>query len=289
MARTTASAFPRSPRGPFRRPGPGHWVIVAALSLTLVGCGASGGTAAERPAEESLGGLTVSPQNDDLVVGGNRVSLVLQQGPTTDVLGARATVEVVAAGAVQQRLSLGFVGADYPGLPVYVAEIGFAHAGEYLLVVHAVLASGKPDHGRAFIHVSQRSTELSVGQRMPPIRQPLAGGQAVGAVDSGVPPDPWHDVTVADALNRHQPLLVYVGEPGRCLTRACGDTITVLRRLCATYCGRVQFIHVEVHYPAGSDTYNLGYLAFHLTQEQPWVYLVTAAGVVSDRFEGRRS
>ena len=264
-----------------------------AIAVVAAACGSTG-TAPVTPAPAAPGSLMISPQNDHLTAGRNRLSLVIQDHAQLPILGAAATVEVRSDPATQGRTTpLSFVGADFSDLPIYTGLITLPHAGSWLLLVHVQLASGAHDAGQAFVTaeavapMGAASTQLQVGDRMPAIAQPVVGpGVTLSSVDSGIPPDTWHDTTVATGLNAHRPMLVYVGEPGRCLTKTCGDMIVVLQRLCTSVCTRMLFEHIEVHNPADSAAFSPAWLPFHLAQEQPWVFLVNADGVIADAFEG---
>ena len=80
-------------------------------------------------------------------------------------------------------------------------------------------------------------------------------------------------------------MVLYIGEPGRCVSQTCGPTVQVLEQIYPQYQDRILFEHIEVHYPAQANSFNPIYAAFGLTSE-PWVYFVNSQGVVSDRFEG---
>jgi len=135
--------------------------------------------------------------------------------------------------------------------------------------------------------VTTRSPELPIGFKFPPLKQPVAAdvGGKLAMLDSGVPPDAWHTATVADGLAQHRPMIVYFGQPGRCASQTCGPTITVLQELCKTYCDKLLFEHIEVHFPASADGYNPAFTQMGF-QSEPWVYFVNSNGIVADRYEG---
>jgi hypothetical protein len=129
---------------------------------------------------------------------------------------------------------------------------------------------------------------------VPPVQQKVVTDPGVNLpmVDSGVPPDTWHDVTVAQALAAHRPMVLYFGEPGYCPSKTCGPTVAILKQLCTRYCTQFSFQHIEDDYPPGPAFVqpnalpnNPAFNAFGLRSD-PWVYFVNSAGVVTDRFEG---
>jgi hypothetical protein len=61
-----------------------------------------------------------------------------------------------------------------------------------------------------------------------------------------LPPDPFHDMTIADAAVSGKPSVVLFGTPAFCETRTCGPVMeTVMLGLSEQYADRVNFIHVE--------------------------------------------
>ncbi len=269
--------------------------LVGALALTLLAaaCGSSGGDAGAG-AGAGAGGSTgtaaaqldVQPQNSTLLVGENRLGIALLQGKQP-VLDAAATVAVASGSTTIETAKLEFAGHEYKDIPYYLTAVSFPRQGVYHLTVDATLHNGSTAQGSVAVEVTIHSPEPPIGFQMPALKQPIAGdaGGDLSKLDSGVPPDNWHTMTVAQGLAQHRPMVVYFGQPGRCATQTCGPTITVLQKLCTTYCDKLLFEHVEVHYPAQADAINPAFTAMGF-QSEPWTYFVNAQGVIADRFEG---
>ena len=255
------------------------------VALLLAACG-SPSSAAPAPSAGAVQQLTVTPQNSTLLVGENRLGIALSQG-RQPVLGAVASLAVWAGKTIVETEELEFAGHEYKDIPYYLTAVSFPHQGTYVLVVEATLHGGAAARGSANVLVTIHSPEPPIGFKMPALKQPIAGdvGGNLAKLDSGVPPDPWHTATVADGLAQHRPMIVYFGQPGRCATETCGPTITVLQELCKSYCDKLLFEHVEVHYPADGDPTNPAFTQMGF-QSEPWVYFVNAQGVIADRFEG---
>lgn len=254
-----------------------------AFALLAVACGS---TASSSTAAGGSASLTVSPQNSTLLVGENRLGIALTQGKAP-VLDAVATLTVRSGNATVETAKLEFAGHEYKDIPYYLTAVSFPRQGVYHLAVAATLRGGGSAQGAADVLVTTKSPELPVGFKIPALAQPIAGdvGGDLSKLDSGVPPDPWHTMTVAQALAQHRPMVLYFGEPGRCATQTCGPTVTVLEELCKTYCDRMSFQHIEVHYPASADATNPAFAQMGF-QSEPWTYFVNAQGMVADRFEG---
>lgn len=254
------------------------------LALLVAACGSSAG--ANGSANTAARQLTVAPQNSTLLVGENRLGIALTQGKQP-VLDANATVAVRSGNRTVETVKLEFAGHEYKDIPYYLTAVSFPQQGVYHLTVDATLSNGQSASGAVDVLVTTHSPEPPVGFKMPPLKQPIAtdAGGDVAKLDSGVPPDAWHTATVADGLAQHRPMIVYFGQPGRCATETCGPTITVLEKLCTTYCDKLLFEHVEVHYPASADATNPAFAQMGF-QSEPWTYFVNAQGVIADRFEG---
>jgi hypothetical protein len=234
--------------------------------------------------------LTVQPQNSSLVVGVNRISIALldqQQNPVT----ATGVTLMLVTPAHQQLPTrpLENISAAYGGIPIYVGIEQFTAPGQYQYQVQGTAAGGGPVSGQAFVTVTDRGPELAVGTTVPALEQKVLtdAGVTISQVDSGVPPDTWHDQTIAGALAAHRPMVLFFGQPGFCPSKTCGPTVSILKQLCTQYCSQFSFQHIEVDFPASVAQVfnNPAFRAFGL-QTDPWVYFVNAGGVIADRFEG---
>lgn len=257
-------------------------LLMLTLLLALAGCGT-----APTAATPSVGFLQISPQNSALLIGVNRLSVAIMDRQNHPILDASATVEFAQPDGSQESEPLQAISRQYGGIPVYIGVVRFAATGQYRLVVRITQRDGSTDSGQAFVAVSSTSHELPLGLPMPALRQRVSrdvGGQ-LSQIDSGVPPDPFHTYTVAEDLAAHRPMALYFGEPGRCPSATCGPTIQILEQLASTYGKQLDIEHIEIHDPADSNASNPAYVQLGLTSE-PWIYFVTAAGRVADRFEG---
>ncbi len=274
----------------------GVLILGAMLTISVSGCGGGVEVCAAGNCAPSPGGtLNVQPQNSTLLVGINRISIALLNGQSTPVTAGNVSVNIVGpAGASVGTRPLENIAPIYGGIPVYVGIASFPTAGRYDYLVSGKDAGGASISGNAFVNVVAQGPELAVGMSVPPVSQRVVTqpGVTLSQVDSGVPPDTWHDVTVAQALATHRPMVLYFGEPGYCPSKTCGPTIAILKQLCAQFCSQFAFQHIEDDIPPGPAFVqpnalpnNPAFLAFGLRSD-PWVYFVNDRGVVSDRFEG---
>jgi hypothetical protein len=260
-------------------------VFAVLAALTSAACGTT--TDAGVPSPENL---NVQPQNSTLLVGVNRISIALLDGHANPVTAGHVSVNILdAAGASAGSRPLQDIAPVYGEIPVYVGIADFPRAGQYDFVVSGTSSSGGSITGHAFVTVATAGPELAVGQHVPALHQAVLTdpGVTISMVDSGVPPDVWHDQTIAGALAAHRPMVLFFGQPGYCPSKTCGPTVAILKQLCATACSQFSFQHIETDFPASANQVfnNPAFRAFGL-QTDPWVYFVNSAGVVTDRFEG---
>jgi hypothetical protein len=267
----------------------------AVVVLPVSGCGGGSEVCVAAGCGQRAVMLNVQPQNSTLLVGVNRISIALLNGQATPVTAANVSVKIVgpSSSTVGTR-PLENIALVYGGVPVYVGIADFPSAGQYDYLVNGTDSTGTPVTGNAYVRVVAKGPELAVGMTVPPVRQKVVTdpGVTLSMVDSGVPPDTWHDVTVAQALAAHKPMVLYFGEPGYCPSKTCGPTIAILKQLCSQYCTQFSFQHIEDDIPPGpafvqpnAFPNNPAFLAFGLRSD-PWVYFVNSASVVTDRFEG---
>lgn len=260
---------------------------IAVIATTLLAAACGGGSATSTGSGGTAPvNLTVTPQNSTLLVGENRLGIALGAGKQP-VLGATATVTVQSGSSTIETEKLEFAGHEYKDIPYYLGAVAFPHQGVYTLRINATLRSGQAAQGVVNVIVTTHSPEPPIGFHMPALHQPTTTdvNGDLTKIDSGVPPDDWHTTTVADGLAQHKPMVLYFGNPGRCATRTCGPTVKVLQELCTTYCSKLLFEHIEVHYPASADATNPAFAQMGFESE-PWTYFVNAQGVIADRFEG---
>jgi len=262
-------------------------VVAVLAALTSAACGTVTDAGTGAPALENL---NVQPQNSTLLVGVNRISIALLDGHANPVTAGHVSVNILdAAGASAESRPLEDIAPVYGEIPVYVGIADFPKAGQYDFVVSGTSSSGSSITGHAFVTVAASGPELAVGQHVPALHQAVLTdpGVTISMVDSGVPPDVWHDQTIAGALAAHKPMVLFFGQPGYCPSKTCGPTVAILKQLCATECSQFSFQHIETDFPASANQVfnNPAFRAFGL-QTDPWVYLVNSAGVITDRFEG---
>jgi hypothetical protein len=178
--------------------------------------------------------------------------------------------------------------AEDPGdvKAVYHADVPLPRVGRwYVLVVTRV--GGRMLGASATVEVAGRSATPAVGAPAPRIDTPTvasAGGD-VERIDTRIPPDDMHKVSLKDVLGK-RPVALLFATPALCQSRVCGPVVDVAAQLEAAYGSRIAFIHNEVY--ADNDP-NKGMRpqlkAFGLKTE-PWLFAIDRRGRVVARLEG---
>ena len=132
-------------------------------------------------------------------------------------------------------------------IAVYVANVSFDEAGDWGVEIAADVDGQAVGPFRLAFTVLPPEQVLSIGDPAPRTRQRIAADVAdVSEIDTMQPPDPFHDVTIQDAISSGRPLVVLFGTPAFCETTTCAPVMnTVMIPLYEQYGDQAQFIHVE--------------------------------------------
>ena len=288
--------------------------VVTAATALLVSCGGSNANGdVNFPTVVTLGKGDLFPSilNHSLGVGPNRVSIGLTDRDDHNVLDASVHVRFYDLNgnkpAMKSESDAAFVPVALSYIDeqagnvrtpvgrdgVYVANTSFDEAGQWGVAV-IVTRNGKTEKPIPFrFDVLDRTAEPAVGDPAPPSRQAtLADVSDITDIDSSYPPRPsMHDMTVADALAKHEPVLLAFATPAFCETRTCAPVMdTIVDPLSAQYAGRVIFIHIEPYVlkdlrASGAQVPVAATQEWRL-QDEPWLFVIDRNGNVAAKFEG---
>lgn len=130
---------------------------------------------------------------------------------------------------------------------VYVSNVEFDEVGDWAVEI-AGSANGETIGPITLpVKVLPRDQVLNIGDPAPRTRQKIASDVAdISEIDSMRPPDPFHAMTIADAVSSGRPTVLFFGTPAFCKTRTCAPVMeTVMFPLYEMYGSRANFIHVE--------------------------------------------
>jgi hypothetical protein len=142
----------------------------------------------------------------------------------------------------------------------------------------------------AAFQIDAKAPAPMVGGRAIATQSPTtANAHGVDPICTRTPPCSMHQLTIADALNAHKPLVVTFATPRYCKSRTCGPTVDLVEDQKKRAGDKVNFVHVEIYRNAqvaltpngDSPTYAEWKLA-----TEPWTYFIGANGVVKDRWLG---
>ena len=147
----------------------------------------------------------------------------------------------------------------------------------------------------ARIEVKETSATPAVGSPAPRSESKTALDAArLTDITTDPKPDPdLYRLSVAEALNGSEPLLVTFATPAYCRTATCGPQMNIVKELKDKYSDRMNFIHVEVYdNPAEIREQGIGAartapaLAEWGLPSEPWTFVVDGDGIVRAKYEG---
>ena len=144
--------------------------------------------------------------------------------------------------------------------------------------------------GLAF-EVKTETSAPDIGDQVPPSRNlTVHDVDNIEEIDTHVPPDDMHDLSVVQALEQGKPFVVVFSTPMFCVSRMCGPVTDVAIQLQGRYGGQVSFIHIEpwdLAIARGEGRL----VQIDIAKEwnlptEPWIFVVNEQGRVASRFEG---
>ncbi|MXY20209.1 MAG: hypothetical protein F4Y49_02610 [Dehalococcoidia bacterium] len=273
--------------------------LALALALVLVAC-TSDSTPAPTPTSSPSDTARITLASTDLAVGDNRVVFALIQPGSGAVKDAQVEVQTFflsgsTPNAAVQTAPTSF--HEWPGgtAGVYRASLNFEGAGDWGLGVAATLPDGSGLNVGARITVKQTSSTPAIGSPAPQSESKTASdAPQLTDITTDPKPDPdLYQISIADAIDRSEPLLVTFATPAYCRTATCGPQMSIVKALKDKYVARMNFIHVEIYdNPAEirEKGISVARTAPTLTEwglpSEPWTFVIDDAGIVRAKYEG---
>ena len=167
--------------------------------------------------------------------------------------------------------------------PYYLVKTQFAAPGAYALQADV--------GGRAAVAAVQvldpsQDPAPKPGDRLLSVPTPTAANsQGVDPICTRDPVCPLHEVSLDAALGQGTPLAVLFATPAFCQTATCGPVLDVLLSAREGFADRVTFVHVEIFKDRDAKETAPAVQAYKL-QNEPWLFLAGADGVVRERLAG---
>lgn len=216
--------------------------------------------------EQAYSGVVVTTEH---VVGENRFSVgVIDNAESAPIGGADVDLrffKVSADGQGELRseaaadevsMQRGYIDEETGELvasgeiSVYVAYAEFDEAGDWGVEITGTVDGNEIGAITLGFQVQEPDAVLSVGDPAPKSKQALASDvDDTSEIDSMVPPDPMHDLTIEDAVTSGSPSVILFGTPAFCETQTCGPIMqAVMLPLYEQYREQANFIHVEPYF-----------------------------------------
>jgi hypothetical protein len=171
---------------------------------------------------------------------------------------------------------------------VYTATLPFTSAGPYL--VSAVVKFGRDQVATspAQIRVTDDPSVPSVGDRAIRVHTPTVESVAgdLEKIDTRIPPDSMHEVDLADALDRHRPVILLFSTPALCESRVCGPVTDVAEQVKAEYGDHADFIHMEIYTENDLNKGLRPQVRAWGLQNEPFLFAIDRRGRIVDRLDG---
>jgi len=273
------------------RPGA---VSLGLITLLAAACAPSSREGAPTPAaaQERAAGLQAVLVSSQLLVGRQRLVIGVLDAKTP-INDAQVRVRVYRGSPndpLASEADAPFKGDGLEGRGGYVAYVSFGALGPWVAEIAARKAGGPVSISRMPVSVATTGSVPGPGQPAPRSRNLRRGDVPdLSIIDSGVPPDDMHELSIADAIAQQRPALIVFATPAFCTSAMCGPEVHAVQQLEADYRARVAFIHVEIYRDFKPDPSKMSVtptvLEWHL-QTDPWVFLVDPGGTVRYAFEG---
>jgi hypothetical protein len=255
-------------------------LALAALSVSAAACSGGGPFPAD---------AFIVSGNTDLAVGTERIAVAVR-GPTGERLSdpdvgmtLRAWPEGREDLAVSAPAHFTWAIPDVSGM--YLGWLTFDRPGVWEI-------EATPDGADPLpllpVSVGEEASTPAPGDPAPPSQTVTAADAPLAEITTDTDPDPrFYELSIAEAVTSGRPSVIAFATPRFCTSQVCGPMMDILRAAAPAF-PDVNWVHVEV-YSNLDDPANLEVVPaveeWGLPTE-PWVFVVDADGVVTDRFEG---
>ena len=279
----------------------GSLLFAVALSSALIIIACSGTEPPEpTPTPEASGATRISLASTDLAAGENRVVFALIRPGSGALKDAQVEVQTFYLSGSTPDQAVQTATAAFRTWPggtggVYRVNLAFDRAGDWGLGVIATLPDGSSMNLGARIEVKATSSTPAIGSLAPRSESKTASdAPQLTDITTDPKPDPdLYQVSIADAIDKSEPLLVTFATPAYCRTATCGPQMNIVKELKGRYADRMNFIHVEV-YDNPSEIREQGISAARTAPalsewglpSEPWTFIVDSAGTVRAKYEG---
>jgi hypothetical protein len=171
---------------------------------------------------------------------------------------------------------------------VYVSHLPFRSPGPYLVSAVVKLGQDQVATSPAEVRVSDNSAVPSIGDRAVRVHTPTLASVAGDAqkIDTRIPPDSMHGADLADALDRHRPVILLFATPALCKSRVCGPVTDEAEEVKAEYGDRADFIHMEIYDDNDPNKGLRPQVRAWGLKTEPFLFAIDRRGRIADRLDG---
>lgn len=190
-------------------------------------------------------------------------------------------------GEAVSTVAAGFVWTVPGARGLYVAQINVPKPGVWGVVV---VATGLEPSDPASVQIVDEAVIPVTGVGAPRSATPTSAGFDLADISSDPTPNPrFYEASLDHVIGSGTPVVVVFATPALCTSAACGPMLDVADGVAADF-ENVAFIHVEVYTNLDAQDGEALELAPAIAEwglpSEPWVFVVTGAGIVSSAFEG---
>jgi hypothetical protein len=170
---------------------------------------------------------------------------------------------------------------------LYVADVPFARAGNYLVTAVAQLGD-RLVAGGTQVTVHDDGAVPGPGDRAIRVHTPTrdsAGGD-LSKIETRVPPDTMHEVDLADALDGGRPVVLLFATPALCESRVCGPVTDVAEQVKSELGDEAEFIHMEIYNDNDASKGARPQFRAWGLDEEPVLFTIDRDGRIAQRITG---
>jgi hypothetical protein len=168
---------------------------------------------------------------------------------------------------------------------LYVTEPEFDSPGVWGAEI-TVEGDGVNETIKQRIVVSPESPTPAIGEEVPSAKTPTKDDvKDLAEISTDPKPDPaFYELSIDEALEKHEPFVVAFATPKFCQTQFCGPTLDKVKKVAKDF-PNVNFIHSEIYQNLEPENPVVSAVTDWGLPSEPWVFVVDADGKLVQKYE----